>query len=443
MSEENQHQNHPNYLPCKDPSSYYYDRDHFLEEPCDERWLQRPYERSCFYDTRCDGHYHYEKDLVSNVADDHSCFPMHSYVQESHEEPPRVVMIDQTDERRSLSSHHIICYRDEYRRRDFQDHRRYSHHFEFRPLVRPHSPVSYHETPPRFTQYYDDRVHYDHYPHDSDNIFPVNRFRRRSDSFSSSNSSHGHFSQSFNHGYSHILYPEGQFDDSLNDRKDTVVTSEASPLDKLAEAASQLESMPEKKEICVTKKKKRLSEGCEFGVNDVLCGRGGLSNHHEGNIFFRSLVKKNRERYFKANKREKSFISLEVVETIKNEGGKFLKKVDKETSSTSWIEIDDLKAREKTSQALREGAAAFSKRQMLVERGFYAHEHPNAEKINKKRKLLSRTDGSVSDSSSLAYMSSPETSYPLVEFGTESTPPRRLQFELDRAEQNVKKLVAV
>merc|ERR1719183_3491411 len=46
----------------------------------------------------------------------------------------------------------------------------------------------------------------------------------------------------------------------------------------------------------------------EFAItnNDVLCGRGGLTNHHPGNILFRNLVKAKQPAYVRATKREKS-----------------------------------------------------------------------------------------------------------------------------------------
>lgn len=111
-------------------------------------------------------------------------------------------------------------------------------------------------------------------------------------------------------------------------------------------------------------------------VNDVLCGRGGLTNHHKGNITFRKLVKSYREKYYNANKAEKAMISQEIVSIIRMGGGRFLKKVDESSSSTdtsnsdrdsscSWVDIGDKKAKEKTSQALREGAAEIIKRMKI------------------------------------------------------------------------------
>ena len=93
-----------------------------------------------------------------------------------------------------------------------------------------------------------------------------------------------------------------------------------------------------------------------ISVNDVLCGRGGLTNHHPGNIFFRSLVRTRQEEYLRASKRDKANVAKEIVDLIRNQEppGRFLKKVSEK--SNTWAEIGDRKAREKTSQALREGA---------------------------------------------------------------------------------------
>ncbi len=89
------------------------------------------------------------------------------------------------------------------------------------------------------------------------------------------------------------------------------------------------------------------------GHADVLCGRGGGINSHEGNIAFRDLVKKEKERYnVAANKDEKAEISHHVIELVRNRGGRFLTK----DADDWWVEIDYAKAMAKTSQALREGA---------------------------------------------------------------------------------------
>lgn len=126
---------------------------------------------------------------------------------------------------------------------------------------------------------------------------------------------------------------------------------------------------------------------------DVLCGRGGLVNGFIGNITFRDMVAEHRDEYRDAKKKAKALIAQGIVDKIKSRGGLFLHRVDIDddggkgtgshknggrSSSTGdggddspskskggtgmdaqgskWADISEAKAREKTSQALREGA---------------------------------------------------------------------------------------
>ncbi|KAL3817626.1 hypothetical protein ACHAXA_011714 [Cyclostephanos tholiformis] len=88
--------------------------------------------------------------------------------------------------------------------------------------------------------------------------------------------------------------------------------------------------------------------------NDVLCGRGGGSNNHPGNESFRELVNEVKVPYVNCPKREKPLIARRIVEAVRNQTppGRFLCKDTKGL----WNDIGDGRAREKTSQALREGA---------------------------------------------------------------------------------------
>jgi hypothetical protein len=91
-------------------------------------------------------------------------------------------------------------------------------------------------------------------------------------------------------------------------------------------------------------------------ASDILLGRGGSINSHEGNQVFREWVKARREEYNLApNKAEKTRIARKVMDLVFNSGGRFLQK-DPTTSAHCWVEVDDLRALAKTSQALREGA---------------------------------------------------------------------------------------
>ena len=105
------------------------------------------------------------------------------------------------------------------------------------------------------------------------------------------------------------------------------------------------------------------------GQNDILCGRGGGTNAHPGNIKFRKLVAAHKLRYLAASKSDKPGVARDVVREWRSMDppGRFLAKVDPSKSGddnnnnnvTYWADVGDKKAREKASQCLRErnGAA--------------------------------------------------------------------------------------
>ena len=87
---------------------------------------------------------------------------------------------------------------------------------------------------------------------------------------------------------------------------------------------------------------------------DVLCGRGGEVNKHQGNVQFRNLVKAFQNTYMNCRKLDKPKISQCIVYTIRNTlGGRFLQKID--GSEDAYKDVGNKKAQDKTSQALREG----------------------------------------------------------------------------------------
>mmetsp|Transcript_16867 Transcript_16867/g.24408 ORF Transcript_16867/g.24408 Transcript_16867/m.24408 type:complete len:188 (-) Transcript_16867:172-735(-) len=98
-------------------------------------------------------------------------------------------------------------------------------------------------------------------------------------------------------------------------------------------------------------------------INDVLSGRGGETNHFSGNVQYRSLVKQYQLVYLKAKRRDKPRIARLIVNIVRHRNGRFLKK---DMTSNTWKDIGNTKAREKVSQALREGAPELSKKMMLV-----------------------------------------------------------------------------
>ncbi len=85
--------------------------------------------------------------------------------------------------------------------------------------------------------------------------------------------------------------------------------------------------------------------------NDVLLGRGGRSNHHEGNKRYREEVKNLRSWYLSIgeNKEEKTALSQCLVDYVHGYQGRFLEK-----DKTGWYVVPNIVARRKASQALRE-----------------------------------------------------------------------------------------
>lgn len=92
--------------------------------------------------------------------------------------------------------------------------------------------------------------------------------------------------------------------------------------------------------------------------NDVICGRGGAVNNHSGNMRFRQLISKFKHQYMTESKQSKAYVAVRVLEAVKSSTppGRFLCKYP-----VGYLECGDDRAREKTKQALREGAAKMRK----------------------------------------------------------------------------------
>lgn len=98
------------------------------------------------------------------------------------------------------------------------------------------------------------------------------------------------------------------------------------------------------------------------GENDVLFGRGGGTNNHPGNIKFRQLCFEHKFRYLAASKVDKPKVAREVVAVWRNQNpvGRFLTKASRDSAQGKeevWHDVGDQKAREKSSQCLRERTA--------------------------------------------------------------------------------------
>ena len=85
---------------------------------------------------------------------------------------------------------------------------------------------------------------------------------------------------------------------------------------------------------------------------DVLFGRGGKSNHHPGNKWYRQIIAQTRPIYSSdtRSKVEKTDISNAVVNYIQSHGGRFLKR----NNNDSWAVMKQSDARRKAAQLLRE-----------------------------------------------------------------------------------------
>mmetsp|Transcript_1327 Transcript_1327/g.2004 ORF Transcript_1327/g.2004 Transcript_1327/m.2004 type:complete len:825 (-) Transcript_1327:516-2990(-) len=84
---------------------------------------------------------------------------------------------------------------------------------------------------------------------------------------------------------------------------------------------------------------------------DVLCGRGGLTNYHPGNAWYRNMVRANRSLYKASPKHSKILVAKSICGHVLAQGSRFLE-CDKRTGS--WFTISYKRAVDKTSQALRE-----------------------------------------------------------------------------------------
>jgi len=90
------------------------------------------------------------------------------------------------------------------------------------------------------------------------------------------------------------------------------------------------------------------------GENDVMLGRGSGASNHIGNIQFRQIVEKFKPKYIRALKVDKPGVAEEVLVLWKNMNppGRFLDRLH--SDAMVWHEVDNVKARQKTSQCLRE-----------------------------------------------------------------------------------------
>ena len=121
----------------------------------------------------------------------------------------------------------------------------------------------------------------------------------------------------------------------------------------------------------------------EPGPNDCLFGRGGGTNHHPGNKLYRKAVENKKQKYLSSKRLDKPLVAMEIINDWRNMDppGRFLKQND---VTKLWDDVGDKKAREKTSQALREktpvkqregGGGLSNNNNSGGEQGHYHHTH--------------------------------------------------------------------
>jgi hypothetical protein len=88
----------------------------------------------------------------------------------------------------------------------------------------------------------------------------------------------------------------------------------------------------------------------------------GGTNHHKGNKLYRKMVEDRKIDYINSKRLDKPLVALSVIQFWRGQDppGRFLK-LDEKTKK--WNDVGDKKAREKTSQALREKAPIIRKKQ--------------------------------------------------------------------------------
>lgn len=111
--------------------------------------------------------------------------------------------------------------------------------------------------------------------------------------------------------------------------------------------------------------KGKIQEPTVIKREDVLLGRGKCNFKHTGNVAYRVLIDTRLEKYIASDSRsEKTHMVVQVVETITEAGGRFLKQ---ETNSDNWYPVDKKTAREKVGHSFRDAIKAKNSSAIRVE----------------------------------------------------------------------------
>lgn len=100
---------------------------------------------------------------------------------------------------------------------------------------------------------------------------------------------------------------------------------------------------------------------------DVVCGRGGPSNTHPGNLAFKKVIKEHEKRYVFSKRSEKPRIAYKLLDQFYADGVRFVKRERNVKGNLVWVEIGEQRAYEKVCQSLREGAPQFRRQLMASE----------------------------------------------------------------------------
>lgn len=112
----------------------------------------------------------------------------------------------------------------------------------------------------------------------------------------------------------------------------------------------------------------KLQYVTELNEHDIILGRGSGPNDRQGNINFRLLCKERKIAYIEAKSRdEKGRIAADIVKTVHDRGGRFLKKLSPEQAKSAGFQrgevvyelADEQPILEKTKQTLRQNRADF------------------------------------------------------------------------------------
>jgi hypothetical protein len=116
--------------------------------------------------------------------------------------------------------------------------------------------------------------------------------------------------------------------------------------------------------------------------NDVLLGKGKPNQQHPGNVRLRHLVELRLEDYAVARKSDKTSFTREIVQTMKNSSGRFLKR----DRDGWWEEVPDEDAREKVSKA-------FGSTRVSSTKTSRSHQDPEFLDLGNEKRAKIQTDG--------------------------------------------------